>query len=120
MQLVESSRPALYQTMTDYWNFLRGRWSGNTQYIAGITAGTIEAYLGYTGLGRVPAYKTTVNLGSSNTVNISHYLGYNPIVALAGNMGNLQLTYKYIDVNTMQVNNYSSGGNGWAGTVYCY
>ena len=44
MQLVESSRPALYQTMTDYWNFLRGMWSGNIQYIAGITAGTIEAY----------------------------------------------------------------------------
>lgn len=62
------------------------------------------------------SWSGTINTGTSTT--LTHNLGHYPIVALAGTTGNLELTYRFQDLETIVISNYSSGGNNWTGGVY--
>jgi hypothetical protein len=68
------------------------------------------------GIGWNYTWSGTINTGTSTT--LTHNLGHYPIVALAGTTGNLELTYRFQDLETIVVTNYSSGGNNWTGGVY--
>jgi hypothetical protein len=59
-------------------------------------------------------------ISSGGNAGIAHNLGHNPIVAISGTRGNLELTYQFSDTNNLVVSNYSSGSNSWSGTVYLW
>lgn len=81
---------------------------------------TMTASEGYNKLGRTPAFTWSGTITSGNYVTITHNLGYEPIVKLSGNMGNIILTTNDIDANNLKVYCYSSGGNSWTGKVSLY
>ncbi|UZQ49118.1 phage tail spike protein [Clostridium kluyveri] len=88
--------------------------SGTITTTGNITAG------GYVNLAKRVAYSTTVSISSGSYTTITHNLGYYPIVQLDGSSGNVIVTFNHISVNQLRVNNYSSGGNTYSGTVRLY
>lgn len=65
-------------------------------------------------------YSWSGTIASGATVTVTHGLGHIPIVAFSGSKGNLILTYSFGSSTTMDIINYSSGGNSWTGNVYLW
>lgn len=84
------------------------------------TPGIIESGSGYHFLGRKVSHSWYGTINSSNYADITHNLGYYPIITTGGNVGNLQITHSFLDVNRVRIYNYSSGGNAWTGSVHLY
>lgn len=61
---------------------------------------------------RKPRYTWSGNIGSNNTVLVTHNLNtIEPLISWTSNTGNLIVTVKVVDANTLEIGNYSSGGN---------
>lgn len=82
--------------------------------------GLITSYGGFSGLGRISAFSWNGTVVSNASVNITHNLGYKPIVQAFGTTGNVILTFDAPDVNTVKISNYSSGANAFTGFVYLW
>ncbi|MDI6617905.1 MAG: phage tail spike protein [Clostridiales bacterium] len=83
-----------------------------------IANGKVTAKGGYTKLGSIPAFTWSGTINMNTSVYITHNLGYNPIIATSGTVGNVQLTFAYSNSNTLRVNNYNVSSNNWTGTIY--
>lgn len=82
--------------------------------------GMLTGYGGFGGLGRISAFAWNGTIASGSSVNISHNLGYKPIVQTFGTTGNVILTFDTPDLNTLKITNYSSGSNAFTGFVYLW
>ena len=71
-------------------------------------------------IGKMPAYTKTTTLVNNGSGNIYHGLGYYPIVSISGTVGNIIMTYNYVDDDNIRFHCYSSGGSSWSGTIYLW
>ncbi|MFL0245534.1 hypothetical protein [Candidatus Clostridium stratigraminis] len=78
---------------------------------------TISASGGYSYLGKKSAFSWGGTIASGTSVTITHNLGYKPIVSIGGTLGNVIITYQYVDNNSIKVNAYA---NAWTGSVYLW
>lgn len=106
--------------------FLSGSYDGNSNdaglYLWGST-GTFKTYMserGFYGLGKQPMTTWSPTIPANSSVQVNHNLGYKPIVKFSGTVGNLGITYRDDDANTMTFYNSSAGNNTWTGTISFY
>lgn len=71
-------------------------------------------------IARIPAFAWSGTIDANNTVTITHNLGYNPLVDIAGSQGNIIITHGHPTVNTTTITNYSTGANSFLGTANFY
>jgi len=71
-------------------------------------------------VGKNSAASWTGNISPGTLVTITHNLGYNPIITCGGTMGNLTLTYNYLNYNQIQVYNFNGASNTFTGSVYMW
>ena len=81
---------------------------------------SINAEQGIYNVGKMPAYTKTTTLVNNGSGNIYHGLGYYPIVSISGTVGNIIMTYNYVDDDNIRFHCYSSGGSSWSGTIYLW
>jgi len=79
--------------------------------------GDITAGNGFNNIGRKTSADWSGTISPGATVNITHNLGYNPIVQYDGTLGNCVLTTNHTDINTLQIH---CEGAIWGGAVRLY
>ncbi|KOF55718.1 hypothetical protein AGR56_17965 [Clostridium sp. DMHC 10] len=66
-------------------------------------------------------FKSTATIVANSSININHNLNKMPMITAVGTVGNIVLTFSYVDANTIRIYNYNNGGSGgntWTGDIY--
>ena len=77
----------------------------------------IDGRDGFVNIGKKSAFSWSGTIPVNASVNISHNLGYKPIVHFDGTVGNVVLTTSDASTTYMRIYAY---GNPWTGTVYLW
>jgi hypothetical protein len=68
---------------------------------------------GFVGIGRRPASTWNGTIGYNSYVDLTHSLGYVPIVQLDGTGGNIIMNIDQLDTNTTRISTYNASWSGW-------
>jgi len=82
--------------------------------------GKLSATEGFKNLGKVFGAAWDCTIPDNTGVNLTHNLGYQPIITCSGTCGNIGLTFLDVDLNTIRVWVANNAGNAWVGRVSCW
>jgi hypothetical protein len=70
--------------------------------------------------GKHPAFTWSGTVKFNTATNITHGLGYYPIVIFSGTTGNVNPNINHRSASYIEVFNWNSGSNDWSGDVFFY